>query len=262
MARSIKPLQILQTPFLRFSNRVLSWESESPSLGTTALPGSETFLAGFAIKRTENLKADRIDLDANEKTSYKLCASFSPAAVIRHWLQWLRLCILVLKRDSQEHLERKADHSFASGRENFLQALYIRLSSFGDPSLVAMVRWCIFDWKEGFPERKEGKATPRDDLDEVAFTTYSLRARSSRTRGDSCVVTWGSGHSVSPCGHTSQVLWIELVTVPVLQPSSNSQRRSRVVQHNNPPNTHNNPPWMRTKRIWDTSSRWTQEHLC
>jgi len=55
--------------------------------------------------------------------------------------------------------------------ENFSQSLYIRLSSFGDPSLVEMVRRCIVDLKEGFQERKEGKAKPRADLDEVAFTT-------------------------------------------------------------------------------------------
>jgi hypothetical protein len=57
--------------------------------------------------------------------------------------------------------------------------------------------------------------------------------------------------STRVCSHTSQVLAIvELVTVLVLQPSSNSQRQSRVVQHkNNTPNKHNKLPWMRTMPI-------------
>ena len=217
---------------------------------------------GFCDQTKGNARSRKDRSWAIEKTSYKRCASLSPAAVIRHWLQWLWLCTTVLTRNSRKRKEREAYHSFVSRRENVYQSLSMLLSSFGDPSLVAMVRSWILVLKEGFPERKERKATQRADLDEVAFTTYRFRAWSSRTRGDSCVVTWGSGHSVSPCGHASQVLVIERVTALVLQPSSYSQRRSRVVQHNNTPNTHNNPPWMRTKRIWDTSNRWTREHLC
>jgi hypothetical protein len=60
--------------------------------------------------------------------------------------------------------------------ENVFQSVYIYLSSFGDPSPVAMVRLCIVVLKEGFQEREERKATPRADLDEVASTTNCLQA--------------------------------------------------------------------------------------
>ena len=64
--------------FLLFSNRVLSWEPESPPLGTLATPCSATCLAGFAIKRKETLKAERINLVSNRQNVVQaMCISLS-----------------------------------------------------------------------------------------------------------------------------------------------------------------------------------------
>ena len=64
--------------FLLFSNRVLSWEPESPPLGTPAMSCSETYLAGFAIKQKERLKAERIDLVSYQQNVVQaMCISLS-----------------------------------------------------------------------------------------------------------------------------------------------------------------------------------------